>query len=39
LGSRKNGNGDLEGGLTNGEYSKLAHIARFVVITPQPEQP
>ena len=36
LGSRPKLNGDLAGALTNKEYTKLARIARYVIITPQP---
>lgn len=35
-GSRSNANGDQAGGLTGGEYSKLARAARMAIITPQP---
>lgn len=39
LGSRCNSDGDLEGALTGGEYSKLAHIARIVIFTAQQQEP
>lgn len=32
-GSRTNADGNQAGGLTKGEYSKLAHTARMVVVT------
>lgn len=35
-GSRTNANGDQVGGLTDGEYSKVARAARMVLITQQP---
>ncbi len=35
-GSRENDDGNLTGGLTKGEYEKVARAARFVIITPQP---
>jgi len=39
MGTRPNPNGDLEGALTGGEYSRLARIARYVAFTPQPWEP
>lgn len=39
LGSRANGRGDLEGALTYGEYSKLARVAKFVILTNQQKEP
>jgi hypothetical protein len=31
VGSRQDGNGDMKGALTNGEYEKLARVARIVL--------
>ncbi|SRR6266545_1207243 len=39
LGSRGNPDGDLEGALTSGEYSRLARIARIVILTAQQQEP
>lgn len=40
LGTRPNpNNGDLEGALTTGEYSKLARVARIVRYAPRPHPP
>lgn len=39
LGSRDNSDGDLEGALTRGEYSRLARIARIVIFTAQQHEP
>ena len=35
-GSRINADGNQAGGLTKGEYSRVAHAARMVIITSQP---
>lgn len=37
VGSRRDAAGNYTGGLTQGEYSKLAHAARYVIIVPPPE--
>ena len=39
LGSRCNVDGDLEGALTGGEYSRLARNATIVIFTAQQQQP
>jgi len=39
LGTRPNSDGDLEGALTGGEYTKLARVARYVVYALQPQHP
>jgi hypothetical protein len=36
-GTRPDGDGNLMGGLTNGEAERLARAARLVIITPLPE--